>query len=202
VDCRATTCGILLVHDPDSDADSREQIRLMGTIRDTLYGTLGFTDRSGVTSFRSSGDFSAIYLLDAGGREQYAGTVPTVPALSGIAGFEIPRGDRPSTLYPPLLLAAQRDNPAWSRPREAQIFDEIPRVAGDRLTEVFVECRSSTCGIVLAYPIDANRIDSIIGDELADSLGFPRSAVGWYETPGGSFAAIYLFTGPPMRLAF
>jgi hypothetical protein len=118
IECRMTACGLLLVHEPDAD---KEQMSVIGRIRDALSEMLGFGGNSGVTSFRKSGDFSAIYLTHAEGREQYAEPA-AVPALPGIAGFDVPRGGNAAFMHPALYLASRPVDPVWSKPMPADHF--------------------------------------------------------------------------------
>jgi hypothetical protein len=66
IECRATSCGILLVHAPDADRELMFGIR---RIRERLPEILDFAGSDGVTSFGKNGDFSAIYLVGATGIE-------------------------------------------------------------------------------------------------------------------------------------
>ena len=97
-----------------------------------------------------------------------------VPALPGIAGFEVRDFGDFVRLNPRKRLFDESDDPEWSRPTENRIYNELQRLVDFPVVTLHVVCRSSTCGLVYSFPSSNLRGDNYnyYAEQLADALGF------------------------------
>jgi hypothetical protein len=128
-------------------------------------------------------------------RERYAldPAWPRISALPGVAGFEIQ--ECPQSRCVSDWLADEADDPAWSRPMESKILEELAAHSRDGLSQVFVTCRRETCGILLPRAADADSADldsmanlMLTSGALGRNLDFAHRAIA--NRP--NFQAIYL----------
>ena len=136
----------------------------------------------------------------ADGREDEAGCAkalsimfgPRVPAIPGLAGFEIRDfGDGSRRT----ILANESDNPEWSRPMEGAILSEIAALLDFPVTTLHAACRSSTCGLLFAYRVADHHGGNYnyFAQQLADELGFSGFHAGHSRgMDGNGFTIIYL----------
>lgn len=113
-----------------------------------------------------------------------------VPALPGLAGYEIPL----ATARGALALADESEETTWANETEETIVAQITRVLDDTMRIVAVECRTTWCGMVIDLPVGSDiAISGPIGDslqEVFDVVGLPRVAV--FRPDGTRWLAIYI----------
>jgi hypothetical protein len=192
VECRMTSCGILLVH--AVGADNRRQ---QSVVSGLLSEAVAFQQWAGTAPIGATADgkvFSMIGLMRATGREQLWPAPPTISALPGEAGVEIPLTGFAAIDqgHPAQLLATETDNPEWSRPMESRVIAEVAASAPAGWYQSSVECRRTTCGVVLLYPPDTNvdveRVEGHVAEELGLRSGRGRS----YQRQTGTLVTLYL----------
>ena len=190
IECRTTSCGIVLVH--AEGADSRRQQSL---VTERVRDAVGFQQWGG-SSVGPSPDgrvFSMISLMRAEGREQLWPAPPSVPAVPGVAGLDVPLLGISAidNTHPAKILGEEADDPAWSRPAESRISNQVATLAPKSWYQSHVGCRSNTCGVVLLYPpgtdVDVQKVEN----DFAEALGFKAGGGRSYERDSGTLVTIY-----------
>jgi hypothetical protein len=191
VECRMTSCAILLVHADGSDA-SRQQSVVTELVRDAVGfqqwgGTAGLATHDGKA-------FSTIGLMRAVGREQLWPAPPGIPALPGVAGVEIPLLGISAidNGHPAKRLAEETDNPSWARAMESRVINAVSASAPESWYQSFVECRSTTCGVVLLYPPETNVDVRGLEAAVAEVLGLMTAGGRSYQRETGTLVTLYL----------
>lgn len=192
IECRTTSCGILLVH-----AEGADSMTEHGIVAERVRDAAGFQQWGGTSQLASADGkmLSTISLMHASGREPLWPAPPAIPALPGLSGVDIPLLGIAAIddAHPAKLLADEIDDPAWARPTELRITDRIGALAPKNWYQSHVGCRRNTCGIVLLYPpgtdVDVTKVES----DFADALGFTARGTGRsYERDLGTLVTIYL----------
>jgi hypothetical protein len=135
-----------------------------------------------------------IGLMRATGRAQLWPAPPTISALPGEAGVEIPLTGFAAIDqgHPAQLLATETDNPEWSRPMESRVIAEVAESAPAGWYQSFVECRRTTCGVVLLYPPDTNVDVERVDGQVAEVLGLRSGRGRSYQRQTGTLVTLYL----------
>jgi len=132
----------------------------------------------------------------------------TTPALPGFPDYTV-RAFRTDG-FAARALAAEADDPPWSRPMEARIRSMIADDPAAGLSRLEVLCRTTRCGILAVHAPTADRakqseILSRFQSEGTDVLGFDGSMAASFGQNGASrYTAIYFEgfrnMGPPLPL--
>lgn len=191
VECRTTSCGIVLVH--AEGADSNEQrSRVTERVRDAFR----FQQWGGTADLATADGklFSTITLMRAAGREQLWPAPPAIAALPGVAGVEVPLLGIPAIddAHPAKLLAEEVDDAEWARPMESRVTEQMSSLAPKNWYQSYVGCRSTICGVVLLYPAGTDVDVGNVDDAVAEELGFISGAGQSYERETGTLVTIYL----------
>lgn len=120
-------------------------------------------------------------------------TGETMPALPGSNGFDISAA---WDAHPARRLAAESDDPAWSRDMESRIISTIQRRLGFPVLSLEVECRATLCGLVFDSVTEVRLGGNYnrIAGQLADELGF-GSFYGGRSNRGRSTAFVSIYLG-------
>ena len=164
VDCRQTSCGVLLLWPSDTspgDALARTLNLEMQRLNNNVIAQEGFGGRMGFsgTLIRGGRRVGVIYFMEAQDRARYSQPqqspriVPTLsssPALPGLSGVIVsfPPMGGPNRLNAGEMLAAEPDDPSWARAMESQIIGEIAQSVDLAFSQLQVECRTTQCGLV------------------------------------------------------
>ena len=119
-----------------------------------------------------------------------------VPALPGLAGFEVSDMGGLDTLDPRGLLFDETDNSEWSRPMEGLIYNEIGDLLDFPVVTLQAVCKSSTCGFLFAYSNSDHHGGNYnyYAQKLADSLGFTGFHAG-HSSPRSGIGFTYIYLG-------
>jgi hypothetical protein len=206
--CRMTACGILLEYRPGADSvELHAQEALTDELRAGLQAALGFGGRGAATmdDRRCGGTrFTVIYLTRANGREQYGPPIssPLIPAFLTTPSSRVPVQDPLLTdlsgnienMLSELLVAEPVVRSSWSLAMESDLKREASVVAGDRWSQILVECRVTACGVVLSSPRSEGQIESgKTTSHLASVLGRARgSSISTRTIASDNVVVIYL----------
>jgi hypothetical protein len=206
VECRMSTCGIVLIGEFIALDDEQREVfqSLPGVLGKTLrFERQWHTGRRGAVGRA----FTAIYLLDAVGRQTFvpeperpeAEPLTTIPALPGMSGFEVPSRYGDLVDHPAQSLAKEPEDRAWSTSMEGRILGEISTtLSGVNASQIQVVCRTSICGVVIDYTPGPNVGFRLAQAErhLVEVLDFDsRRSTRTSRVDGSNFAAIWLMGG-------
>lgn len=119
-------------------------------------------------------------------------TQAKMPALPGLAGFDVPDIFDTSPAH---QLADEPDDPSWARGMEGQVLSTIASLIDFPVNSMHAVCRTKTCGLVLSYRSSDHSISNYnyYAQELADELGFSGFHAGvTMPRSGNAYMSIYV----------